>query len=157
MECASCGYPELCLTCIPNRYLYSGACVASCPTFPVITYSNPNGVCGSAFQCTQGYYALNISKSCVRTCPAGHYVNIPGQTCDPCMRGCLVCTTSSTCATCNTTVSVWSDYKCYVFCSPRNRFYGPTGCVPNCPKGMYLNITTCQNCSSSCKTCIVTA
>lgn len=73
------------------------------------------------------------------------------------MRGCLVCTTSSTCTSCNTTVSVWSDNRCWVFCSAKNRFYGPTGCVPRCPRGMYLNITTCRNCSSSCKTCIVTA
>lgn len=44
-----------------------------------------------------------------------------------------------------------------MFCSARNRFYGTTGCVAQCPNGTYLNITTCQSCSSTCKTCIVTA
>jgi hypothetical protein len=44
-----------------------------------------------------------------------------------------------------------------MFCSARNRFYGTTGCVAKCPNGTYLNITTCQPCSSNCKTCIVTA
>ena len=129
----------------------------SCPTFPVITYANPNRVCGTAYQCTQGYYALNSTKSCVKTCPAGFFVNVAGQTCDSCLRGCLTCTSSLTCITCNNNVSVWSNSKCYMFCSVLRRFYGTTGCVAQCPAGTYLNITTCQACSSTCKTCAVTA
>ena len=39
----------MCLTCIEGRYLYSGQCVQSCPTFPVITYANPNKQCGTSF------------------------------------------------------------------------------------------------------------
>lgn len=27
IECASCAYPQACLTCAPNHYLYSGACL----------------------------------------------------------------------------------------------------------------------------------
>jgi proprotein convertase subtilisin/kexin type 5 len=156
-ECASCYYPQLCLTCVANHYLYSGACVESCPTFPVITYANPNRICGAAYQCTQGYYALNSTKSCVTSCPAGFYVNIASQTCDSCMKGCSYCLNGAQCITCNSNLSIWSNYKCYVFCSARNRFYGTTGCVAQCPNGTYLNITTCQSCSSTCKTCIVTA
>ena len=93
----------------------------------------------------------------MKTCPAGFFVNVAGQTCDSCLRGCLTCTSSLTCITCNNNVSVWSNSKCYMFCSVLRRFYGTTGCVAQCPAGTYLNITTCQACSSTCKTCAVTA
>jgi hypothetical protein len=93
----------------------------------------------------------------VQTCPAGYYVNIAGQTCDACLKGCISCKVSSQCLVCNTNVSVWSNSNCYLFCSVRNRFYGTTGCVAQCPDGTYLNITTCLACSSTCKTCIVTS
>lgn len=157
VECASCTDPLVCLTCNNNYYLYSGRCVSSCPTFPSITYANPNRVCGTAYQCTQGYYALNSTKSCVQNCPAGYFINVAGQTCDSCMKGCINCQTASACLTCNSLTSVWSNYKCYLFCSALKRFYYTTGCVLNCPTGTYLNLTTCQNCSSTCTTCVISA
>lgn len=74
-ECASCNYPQLCLTCNNDYFLYSGACVQTCPTFPVITYANPNRECGTSFECTPGYFALNSTKSCVSACPDGYFKN----------------------------------------------------------------------------------
>ena len=123
----------------------------------MITYANPNRICGAATECTQGYYALNSSKSCVATCPGGFYKNIAGQTCDSCMKGCINCTSSDTCAACDTSYSVWSDYKCYLFCSRLKPFYSTTGCVSACPTGYYQDLVTCKTCSSNCLTCIISA
>jgi hypothetical protein len=60
----------------------------------VCAYANPNGVCGTAFQCTSGYFALNITKSCVRECPSGFYKNSTLQACDSCLTGCSLCINS---------------------------------------------------------------
>ena len=64
---------------------------------------------------------------------------------------------SSSCLTCNTLISVWSNFKCYMFCSRNRKFFGTIGCVQACPAGTYLNLTTCQSCSDSCKTCIISS
>ena len=155
--CANCTYTENCLVCNLGYYLYSGACLESCPTFPVITFANPNRICGTAQQCTQGFYALNSTKTCVSTCPSGFYVNVAGQTCDPCMRGCTNCTTVSLCIACNPIAAIWSNFTCHLYCSPLRRYYTTIGCVSACPTGMYLSLTTCLNCSSICQTCSITA
>ena len=137
-ECANCTAPYYCLTCNAGFYFYSHSCVASCPTFPVITYANPNRICGTATQCTQGYYALNATKSCVSTCPAGYYVNLGAQSCDSCMKGCIQCLVVTSCISCNPNVSIWSNYTCHMYCSPLRRYYTAKGCVSSCPTGMYL-------------------
>lgn len=155
--CANCVNPFNCISCNLGYYLHSGACVESCPTFPVILYANPNRICGTAFNCTQGFYALNETKSCVSSCPAGYYVNVQAQACDACMKGCVNCTTVSSCLACNINTAIWSNYVCYTFCSPLKRFYTLKGCVSSCPTGTYLKLTTCQNCSVVCKTCVITA
>jgi hypothetical protein len=93
----------------------------------------------------------------VTSCPAGYYVNVSAQTCDSCMRGCVNCQTLSACIACNPTAAIWSNYTCHLYCSPLKRYYTLKGCVSACPVGMYLSLTTCNNCSSVCKTCIITA
>ena len=157
IACANCSYPQLCLTCNLGWYLYSGACLEACPTFPVITYANPNRICGTAQQCTQGFYADNATKSCVSSCPAGTYVNLAAQTCDSCSRGCINCTSVTNCLKCNPIAAIWSNYTCALYCSPLRRYYTTKGCVSACPTGSYLSLTTCLNCSAVCKTCIITA
>lgn len=136
--CASCLYPQQCTVCNSNFYLYAGSCLASCPTFPTITYANPNGVCGTAFQCPAGYFALNTTKSCVQSCPAGFYKNSTQQACDACIPGCTLCLNASQCITCNDQVALWDNYTCYLFCSPGNHYYSNEGCVQTCPAGTYL-------------------
>ena len=128
-ECASCNYPQMCLTCNNNYFLYAGACVQTCPTFPVITYANPNRQCGTSYECTPGYFALNATKSCVNVCPEGYYKNNLEQTCDPCQRGCNTCTNSSYCIICNNDVAIWYQFECYTYCSPLRKYYTDTGCI----------------------------
>lgn len=130
-------------------------CLESCPTFPVITYANPNRVCGTAFQCTAGYFALNTTKSCVRECPSGYYKNDTLQACDSCISGCSYCRNATSCITCNSTLALWDDYTCHTYCSPLRRYYTDVGCVNVCPDGTYLKLTTCDTCSEICKRCIV--
>jgi hypothetical protein len=120
-------------------------------------YANPNRICGTAVQCTQGFFALNTTKSCVANCPSGFFKNNDLQTCDACSKGCTYCLNAAQCITCDSTRSTWSNYKCYLFCSALKRFYFTTGCVSICPKGYYLNLTTCLACSTTCLTCVVSA
>lgn len=84
-------------------------------------------------------------------------MNIAGQTCDACMKGCISCKVATQCLQCNTNISVWSNNTCYLYCSAKNRFYGTSGCLAQCPTGSFLSITTCKLCDSTCKTCSVTA
>lgn len=154
-ECAVCTYPQNCIVCVPNHYLYSGMCLESCPTFPVITYANPNGHCGTAFQCTSGYFALNITKSCVQNCPSGFYKNSSLQACDACLAGCSYCVNSLQCITCNTAIALWDANKCYIYCSQLRKYYTDIGCVSTCPTGYYLELVNCLACSSLCKSCVV--
>lgn len=137
-ECEECTYPQNCITCIADHYLYSGRCLESCPTFPVITYANPNRICGTAFECTAGYFALNTTKSCVTDCPSGYYKNNTLQACDACLRGCSFCRNATSCITCNDTLALWDDYTCHTYCSPLRKYYTTTGCVQTCPEGSYL-------------------
>lgn len=143
----------MCISCIPNWYLYSGTCVESCPTFPTITYANPNGICGTASQCTPGYFALNSTKSCVQSCPAGYYKNNTLQSCDSCLVGCQQCTNASQCQICNNAIALWDNSTCHVYCSPIRRYYTAIGCVTVCPTGYYLKLVTCYACSIICKSC----
>lgn len=73
------------------------------------------------------------------------------------MKGCISCRIGTQCLACNTNISVWSNNTCFLYCSARNRFYGISGCVAQCPNGTFLSITTCRPCDSTCKTCSVTA
>lgn len=91
------------------------------------------------------------------TCPAGTYVNLAAQTCDPCMRGCIECTIVTQCIKCNPVMATWSNYTCHLYCSPLNKFYTAKGCVSVCPTGSYLSLTTCLSCNAVCLTCVVTA
>jgi hypothetical protein len=84
-------------------------------------------------------------------------VNIAAQTCDACMKGCISCKIGTQCLVCNTNVSVWSNNTCYLYCSAKNRFYGTSGCVGQCPNSTFLSITTCKSCDSTCLTCSITA
>jgi hypothetical protein len=73
------------------------------------------------------------------------------------MRGCISCQTADRCLLCNTNISIWSNNTCFMYCSARNRFYGTTGCVSQCPTGTFLSITTCRPCDATCRSCAVTS
>ena len=125
-------------------------------------------------------FVLATDNTCV--CPKQNYVNSTGQ-CTPCLSGCAVCTSSSTCSSCVAPLLVQQNI-CVVQCSEgyflagsvcttcptnclgctsnsqcfycKNGYYLFAGsCYQTCPSGTVANNATfqCVACNSPCRTC----
>ena len=158
--CATCTGATACLTCDGANLLHYGTttCSNACPDGQ---YDGGSGKCLQCSvyckKCTSltacsacnslggvGYYLSG--SSCIASCPAGKYGQVPSYTCTSCDPGCSTCygPALTQCYSCknNGTDNHYLEY-------------GTQTCSTTCPSSQYPDSTTfrCMLCASSCLTC----
>lgn len=148
--CATCASSSSCLTCISGYNLNGNSCLSSCLTgetpinsvctpcvSPCATCAGTTTTCLTCIVATPAYYLFN--SYCVNTCPATTYPNGTTSTCNSCRSPCDTCTSSTSCLTC------LGGYYLYL-----------NSCLTTCPTGSVGIVTSCQNCTTGCRSCQTT-
>ncbi|KAL4509827.1 hypothetical protein ABPG73_023043 [Tetrahymena malaccensis] len=93
----------------------------------------------SCTSCLQNYYYYKNTKSCMRQCPFGSFIDLVNKSCYSCKDTCQTCENEKGCLTCKP-----------------GYFYENQQCVSVCSDGNYADTSTykCEKCNSECKTCI---
>lgn len=139
------------------------------------TYRAADAAAGSlqygCFGCQYGYFISNNQCIQYATCPAGQGANQNSNTCESCSTGCLSCTLSNNCTTCNSAANYFlnADTRQCVLCSMPGCSSCSSStqcqsCAPGftlvnrackCSDGKYYDSVTgtCLDCSSFCLTC----
>lgn len=171
VQCTSCISQLGCETCITNYYLFNGTCLSGCAvgTSPcvsecplnyitgLITYASPVSL--SCVQtCPLGYYGLNSTLFCIKKCPINYYSSDITRRCELCINGCNNCTNATYCFSCYDGY-LFSNNLCIEECSTTLPYYYGSACISGCIDGTFLmsDQVTCNNCSSICATCSITA
>ncbi|KAL4490436.1 hypothetical protein ABPG72_002646 [Tetrahymena utriculariae] len=153
--CGSCllGSDSDCLSC--NRDLYldlnSNKCVSLCN--PGFFANKQNNICDSCdpscltcdggtnmscTSCSQNYYYYKNTKSCMRQCPFGSFIDQVNKSCYSCKDSCETCENEKGCLTCKP-----------------GYYFENQQCVSVCSDGNYPDKSTykCEKCNQECKTC----
>ncbi|EAS02591.2 zinc finger lsd1 subclass family protein (macronuclear) [Tetrahymena thermophila SB210] len=153
--CKSCllGSDSDCLSCAGDLFLdlNSNKCVSICN--PGSYANKSNNVCDSCHpscltcdggadtsctSCLQNYYYYKNTKSCMRQCPFGSFIDLVNKSCYSCKDSCQTCENEKGCLTCKP-----------------GYFYENQQCVSVCSDGNYPDKSTqkCEKCNQECKTC----
>ena len=79
---------------------------------------------------------VGASRTCQSSCPSATYLSITSNLCITCGNNCLVCTSATTCTTCNNSTSLYLGY-----------------CISTCPAGYTSVSNVCTACQTGCKIC----
>ncbi|XP_031458302.1 proprotein convertase subtilisin/kexin type 5 [Phasianus colchicus] len=151
--CQNCQFddPRICMTCVPNYYMYKQSCYKHCPDN---TYSDETSLqckecpsnCDSCDKdkcdfCKEGFYLSG--DTCVTECGDGFFTDDMSRECEPCHRSCTTCVGYSyeNCTGCPKDFQL-SQGRCL---NPRN--YPPSGKFWSAAKKQL------QPCDPSCRTC----
>jgi len=169
-SCSTCsaGGSTNCNSC-PTGYYLSPSTTGGCMICDV-TCNTCNTTSTTCLSCNSGTYLY--SNTCPTTCPNGYYKSISDNTCKTCDTSCAECSAagSSACTGCATGYYLTAENQCSVCsgcascvttatnclsCSGTTYLNGNT-CVAICPNGEWPRSSdnTCQNCDSSCQTCV---
>lgn len=148
-------------TCLPGcSPLYTNSCISECPynyLTNLITYASP--ISKSCVEtCPLNYYGLNSTLRCIQTCPLNYFPSNITRRCELCTNGCNNCTNATYCFSCYPGY-LYSNNLCVRQCSSTLPFYYGSSCLAACIDGTFLmsDKVTCNNCSSICATCSITA
>lgn len=162
-NCTACLSTNQCTGCIPNYYLYSGSCLASCPSglyisiasgnlsceacappcLSCVSYSTYCSSCNTSNLSLNKFLFVNVSvntSTCSSGCPPQYYSN-EYYICNSCVSPCDLCTSATDCSSCI------SGYYLY----PATKV-----CYSVCPINTILQVATqdCRQCTSPCLECV---
>ena len=142
-SCAACnGTSTECTSCPSGQYLASSNnCVASCPDG---TYADASS--GDCLSCDASCLACSSASTC-STCPSASYLSNSGL-CDLCGSTCTACDNVNYLA--NATAP--DVVSCTACTSPLLVSNG--NCVPTCPNGTFVAVTSCSACPVGCTACV---
>lgn len=131
-SCKTCSeFFDRCFSCISTKYFFNYKCLDSCP---IGWYADENRICKI---CQSGCLTCVDAYTC-SSCQKGYYMN--GLLCSLCHPFCLECSSLSVCSKCISPLYFYQDF-CLFIC-PEKTFK------------VYIDANNCENCHSSCKTCV---
>jgi hypothetical protein len=93
-------------------------------------------------RCVQNFFLSSIG--CVSNCPLGTYASaFPIPTCINCPAGCLTCTSSTICSSCQLTYLIQLS-SCVQSCGATFVNFNATRCESQCPLGYFNNNGRCE-------------
>lgn len=154
-SCISCVSDLNCTSCVTGMYSLDGACLANCPTYPLMYFADSlTYTCVTS--CVSPYFGFMQTGKCELGCPQTYYSDANTSSCLACPAGCLYCYATN-CSSCQQGYVYSSQTaSCSKACSAINVYYNVDGtCVATCPSGTFLlaDLVTCQECSKDCLTC----